>query len=77
MGGGVNAEEFPLVLGSRDPLPTVRARFYQKRAFTIADGSRHTIFLFRAANCWLRERFPDQTRQKRERATRPTSRSPQ
>ncbi len=55
MGGSVNAEEFPPVLGGSNEAPTVRARFYQKRTFTIADGSRHTMFLFRAANCWLRE----------------------
>src|SRR5215470_9266463 len=52
MGGDVAPDEFPLVLGGRE----VRARFYQKRSFTIADGSRHTLFLFRASNCWLRER---------------------
>lgn len=60
MGGSVNAEEFPPVLGGRNEVPTVRARFYQKRTFTIADGSRQTMFLFRAANCWLRERTATQ-----------------
>jgi hypothetical protein len=60
MGGSVNAEEFPPVLGGSNEPPTVRARFYQKRTFTIADGSRHTMFLFRAANCWLRERTATQ-----------------
>jgi hypothetical protein len=60
MGGIVSAGEFPLVLGGRDRVPTIRARFYQKRAFTIADGSRHTLFVFRAANCWLREKTPAQ-----------------
>jgi hypothetical protein len=52
MGGGVAAEDFPVVLGGR----TIRARFYEKHVFTTADGTRHTMFLFRASNCWLRER---------------------
>jgi hypothetical protein len=52
MGGDFVSGEFPLVLGSR----TVRGRFYQRHRFTIADGSRHMMFVFRASNCWLRER---------------------
>lgn len=52
VGGNVDAGDFPLVLGGR----TVRAKFYQKHSFTIADGSRHTMFVFRSTNCWLRER---------------------
>jgi hypothetical protein len=60
MGGSISAEEFPPVLGGKDQVATVRARFYQKRTFTIADGSRRTMFVFRAANCWLREKTPAQ-----------------
>jgi hypothetical protein len=52
LGGNFVAGEFPVVLGGR----TVRAKFYQKHSFTIADGSRHTMFVFRSSNCWLRER---------------------
>jgi hypothetical protein len=52
MGGDFVSGEFPLVLGGR----TVRGRFYQKHSFTIADGSRHMMFVFRASNCWLQER---------------------
>jgi hypothetical protein len=52
MGSDVALEEFPVVLGGR----TIQAQFYEKRVFTIADGTRHTMFLFRATNCWLRER---------------------
>jgi hypothetical protein len=44
--------DFPMVLGGR----TIRARFYQKHGFTLADGTRHLMFVFRASNCWLRER---------------------
>jgi hypothetical protein len=52
MGGDFVSGEFPMVLGGR----TVRGRFYQKHSFTIADGSRHMMFIFRASNCWLQER---------------------
>jgi hypothetical protein len=48
--------DFPRVVGSRNQIPTVRARFQQKSGFTLADGSRQTLFLFRATNCWLQER---------------------
>ncbi len=51
MGGDFVSGEFPRVLGSR----TIRGRFYQKHSFTIADGSRHMMFVFRASNCWLQE----------------------
>jgi hypothetical protein len=50
--GGAAAEDFPVVLGGR----AIQAQFNEKRVFTIADGTRHTMFLFRASNCWLRER---------------------
>jgi hypothetical protein len=50
--GAAGAADFPPVLGSR----TIRARYQEKRTFTMADGSRQTVFLFRASNCWLRER---------------------
>ncbi len=54
MGGPVSADEFPIVLGGRNT--EIHLRFYEKRSFTIGDGSRHVMFLFRASNCWLRER---------------------
>jgi hypothetical protein len=54
--GQGQAADFPRVVGSRNQLPTVRARFQQKSSFTLADGSRQTLFLFRATNCWLQER---------------------
>jgi hypothetical protein len=50
--GAADAADFPPVLGSR----TIRARYQEKRTFTMADGSQQTVFLFRASNCWLRER---------------------
>jgi hypothetical protein len=53
LGGPVAADEFPLVLGGTNTV--VRAKFYEKRTFTISDGSRHVMSLFRASNCWLRE----------------------
>lgn len=53
MGGSVAADEFPLVLAGRNT--PLRARFYEKRSFTIGDGSRHVMFLFRTSNCWLKE----------------------
>jgi hypothetical protein len=52
MSGNFLAGEFPLV---RAGLP-VRARFDGKHFFTIADGTRQMMFMFRSSNCWLRER---------------------
>ncbi len=54
MGGDFVGGEFPLVVGGR----TIRARFYQRHGFTIADGSRQVMFVFRASNCWLLEGTP-------------------
>jgi hypothetical protein len=51
IGSDFAAGDFPRVVGSR----TVRARFYQRRSFTLADGSRQMMFVFRASNCWLQE----------------------
>jgi hypothetical protein len=53
LGGPVAADEFPLVVGGTNTV--VRAKFYEKRTFTIGDGSRHVMSLFRTSNCWLRE----------------------
>jgi hypothetical protein len=50
--GGVDPADFPQVLGAR----TLRARFAEKRSFAMADGTRQILFIFRAANCWLKER---------------------
>jgi hypothetical protein len=50
--GGIDAPDFPQVLGAR----MLRARFQEKRSFTMADGSRQTLFIFRASSCWLKER---------------------